>query len=105
MREPDGRLSFLGTRLEPGFELRALAVAAGREHAYREAEWRDALVVVERGAIDLDCLGGARRRFGRGDVLCLVGLPLRALHNRGAEPALLVAVSRRRNHDDQEIPT
>jgi hypothetical protein len=28
-------------------------------------------------------------------VLWLVGQPLRALHNRGREPALLVAVSRR----------
>ena len=32
--------------------------------------------------------------FGRGDLLWLEGVPLRALHNPGAEPAVLVAVSR-----------
>jgi hypothetical protein len=35
-------------------------------------------------------------RFGPGSVLWLFGLSLRALHNRGTEPALVVAVSRRR---------
>jgi len=89
------RLSFLGRRCSPSFEVRVVAVAAGRERAYDEAEWRDALVVLERGEIELECLGGSRQRFRRGDVLWLVGLPLRALHNPGCEPALLVAVSRR----------
>jgi len=90
------RLSFLSRRLPPAFELWAAAVAPGRERPYHEAEWRDAIVVVERGAVEIEFLGGSRRRFARGDVLWLVGLPLRALHNRGREPALLVAVSRRR---------
>jgi len=90
------RLSFLGRRLPPGFELRVVTVAPGHQRAYDQAEWRDALVIVERGEIDLECLGGSWQRFGRGDVLWLDGLPLRQLHNRGREPAVLVAVSRRR---------
>ena len=76
------------------FEVLAVPVAPGCERAFDEADWRGALVVVERGEIDLDCLNGDSRRFGRGDMLWLSGLPLRALCNRGGEPALLIAVSR-----------
>jgi quercetin dioxygenase-like cupin family protein len=79
----------------PAFVLRAVAVAPGTERPYVEAEWRDALVSVTRGEIELECLGGSRQRFRTGDVLWLAGLPLRALCNRGSEPALLVCVSRR----------
>lgn len=78
------------------FDIRRIVVAAGSERAFDEAEWRDALVVIERGAIELECVGGSRRRFRSGDVLWLTGLPLCALHNREREPAVLVAVSRRR---------
>jgi hypothetical protein len=87
----------LGGRVPPAFEVRAVAVAPGGERAYDETEWRDAIVVVERGEVELECRGGSRRRFGRGAVLWLAGLPLLALRNRGSEPALLAAVSRRRS--------
>jgi quercetin dioxygenase-like cupin family protein len=90
-----GRLSLLDRRLPPPFRLRTVALAPGRELAFDEAEWRDALVVVERGEIELECPDGSRERFGRGDVLCLVGVALRALRNPGGEAVLLVAVSRR----------
>ena len=89
------RLSLLGRPLSQLFQLRVVVVVPGRERAYHEAEWRDAIVFVERGEIELEC-PGSNRRFTRGDVVWLVGLPLRVLHNRGREPALLVAVSRRR---------
>ncbi len=78
------------------FAVRVVAVPPGRAHAYREAEWRDALVLVARGEIELEGVGGGRERFRRGAVLALDGMPLRALHNRGAAPASLIAVSRRR---------
>jgi hypothetical protein len=81
--------------VDPVFELRVFTVAPGCARPYAELDWRDALVVVARGEIELETLGCARWRFGRGDLLWLTGLPLRALHNRGAEPARLVAVSRR----------
>ncbi|MGH2970359.1 MAG: hypothetical protein ACRDK0_15055, partial [Solirubrobacteraceae bacterium] len=95
MHAPGGdRLSFLDGPLPPAFDRREVAVAPGRARAYDEAEWSDALVVVERGEIELECMAGGRRRFACGDVLWLSGLPLRALHNLGREPALLVAVTR-----------
>jgi hypothetical protein len=90
----DDRISFLGRPLPPAFRLRAIAVAPGRARAFDDTEWRDALVVVERGEIELEFLTAGRRRYGRGDVLWLNGLSLRALHNRGLEPAVLVAVRR-----------
>lgn len=79
----------------PAFDYRAVAVEPGGARIYNEAEWRDAIVVVGSGEIELEALGGNRQRFQCGDVLCLSGLPLRSLHNRGTEPALLVSVSRR----------
>lgn len=87
-----GRCSFLGSRVPPGFAVRRVVVAA--ERPYDEAEWLDAIVVVERGEVELECDGGRRCRFRCGDVLFLVGLPLRAIHPRGGTPAVLVAVSR-----------
>jgi len=84
---PDGR--------SPALVLRAIAVDPGCERRYDEAEWQDAIVSVTRGEIELEASSGARCRFRTGDVLWLDGLPLRALHNCGPEPALLLAVSRR----------
>jgi hypothetical protein len=88
-------ISLLTRPLPPSFERRVFLVAPGRGRAYHEADWRDALVVVECGEIELEGRDGGRERFASGDLLCLSGLPLRALNNRGAGPAVLVAVSRR----------
>jgi hypothetical protein len=84
----------MGGGLPPAFELHVVVVASGRARAFDTAEWRDALVVVERGEVELEWLSGERRRFGTGATLWLDGLSLRALHNRRREPAVLVAVSR-----------
>jgi hypothetical protein len=78
------------------FDRRVVSVPPGRTRDYDEADWRDALVLVVRGEIELEGQGGSRERFARGAVLSLAGLSLRALHNQGAEPAELVAVRRRR---------
>jgi glyoxylate utilization-related uncharacterized protein len=77
------------------FDRRVVSVPPGGVLAYDEADWRDALVLVVRGEIQVESRG-RRERFARGAVLSLAGLPLRALHNEGAEPAELVAVRRRR---------
>jgi hypothetical protein len=77
------------------FVLRAIAVEPLHECPYEEAEWRDAIVSVARGELELECSSGARRRFRTGDVIWLDGLPLRALWSCGSESLLLLAVSRR----------
>jgi hypothetical protein len=79
------------------FDRRVVAVPPGDERDYREADWRDALVLVVRGEIELEAFSGHRERFARGAVLSLAGLRLRLLRNHGAEPAELVTVRRRRS--------
>jgi hypothetical protein len=72
-----------------------VAVAPGQSLPYQEADWRDAMVTVERGEIVLETVGGSSWFFGQGDVLWLTGLPLAALRNRGPGETRLVATSRR----------
>jgi hypothetical protein len=74
--------------------VRVVAVAPGGERAYEAGEWSGALVIVDRGEIELCGAGGTRRRFARGALIWLDDVPLRALHNPGGEPAVLLAVSR-----------
>jgi hypothetical protein len=93
--DEDGVLSFLSRRLGPLFETRVVDIVPGCWRAYHHGEWRDAIVVVERGEIELECVTGGRQRLACGAVLWLAGLPIRALHNPGLERAVLVAVSRR----------
>jgi hypothetical protein len=89
-----------------GFDVRRIVVAPGGERPYDESEWADALVVVEAGRLELESRSGNRCGFACGDVLWLIGLPLRVLRNRGAVPTVLVAVSRprtaRTEHFDPE---
>jgi hypothetical protein len=93
--EPGGRLSFLGRPLPAAFELLVITLAPGRVRAFEPAEWRDGIVVVERGAVELQASGGDRARFGRGAVMSLAGLPPCELHNDGRDTAVLTVVRRR----------
>jgi hypothetical protein len=88
------RLSLLAREPPPGFRLRVLIIAPMGTHPYRGTEWRDALVVIERGEVQLERLDGSLWTFTSGAVLWLAGLPLRALHNRREDVAVLAAVSR-----------
>ena len=87
--------SFLRRDLPTAFERRLVVVDPGRMREYDTREWIDALVIVEGGEIELETALGSRWRFARGDILWLMGLPVRALHNRGREPVILVAVRRK----------
>jgi hypothetical protein len=89
-----GRLSFLGTRVPAAFAARAVTIAPGTTLPFDAAAWRDTIVVVERGEVELESAAGARLRCRRGDVLWLSGLSLVALHNPGEEAAVLSAVRR-----------
>jgi hypothetical protein len=96
MNDEHEPISFLGHPLPPAFERRLLVLEPGQERAYDEAEWRDAIVVVEHGTVELELLSGVRQRFSAGDVLWLVGLGLRALHNPAGGTAVVAGVARRR---------
>jgi hypothetical protein len=73
-----------------------VAVGPGDSLRYEEDDWRDAIVLVKHGEIALEMRCGRRCFFQQGDLLWLQGLPLVGLHNRGDEPAVLVATSRQR---------
>jgi hypothetical protein len=88
-------ITFLGRPLGPSFRARIVTIPPGGTRPYDEAEWRDALVVVECGVVVVEGHAGSRKAFGAGDVLWLTGMGVRALHNEGQENAVLVAVSRR----------
>ena len=75
---------------------RTVALPPGSTLPYREEEWRDALITVETGEIELRMTCGRSCFFQRGDLLWFQGLPLASLHNRGDEPVVLVAASRNR---------
>jgi quercetin dioxygenase-like cupin family protein len=76
------------------YAVRVVEVAPGGERVYDGAEWRDAIVVVQRGEIELRGVSGASRSFRPGDLLWLERMPLAALHNPGGEPAVLLAIAR-----------
>lgn len=91
----EGRLSLLGRPLPRAFELLVVTLPPGRDRRFTAVEWRDAIVVVERGAVELVGPRGERLRFRRGAVMSLAGLPLRALRSGGPETAVLAVVRRR----------
>jgi hypothetical protein len=75
-------------------DFREVEIPPGGARPYDGAEWAGALVVVDRGELELACSDGCRPRFAGGAVLWLAGLPVRELRNPGSVPAVLVAVTR-----------
>ena len=92
MDDDDGGLPSVA--VGPGFARRTVVLGPGVSRRSHDAEWDDALVIVERGEVGLECTAGGRRRFGAGSVLWLTGISLAALHNEGTEPVVLIAVTR-----------
>lgn len=86
--------AFLGRPVPPGFAVREFVVGPGENLAYLESDWLDSIVTITSGSIDLASPCGVRASFLTGDILWLAGLPVSALVNPGADPAVLVAVSR-----------
>ncbi len=80
--------------LPPAFERWQIAIEPGQEHLTHAAEWADAIVLVERGVVEVHCRAGAWRTFRQGDILAFGCLPVRAVRNPGHLPAELVAVRR-----------
>lgn len=93
--EPAHVLPFLRGSLPGRFRRLHVLLEPGVPRAYVEDEWRDALVVVEQGRLDVECHRGGVRSFPAGAVLHLQGLALRALRGPGPAPTVLTAVLRR----------
>jgi len=91
----DERPLVLSGRVWPSFVAETVVIAPGCFVPYDEAQWRDALVVVDSGEVELETTSAQRRRFRTGEMLWLTGLPLRCLCNPGKEPVVLKSVFRR----------
>jgi len=76
------------------FRRRVVDLAPGEELDIDADRWRDALVVLESGEVELECAAGKRSRFAAGAVLCLLP-PVCILRNRNSEAARLITFSRR----------
>jgi FAD/FMN-containing dehydrogenase len=93
-RAGDDRL-VLRTPPDGRFARRDVILAPGQERRFEEAEWRDTLVVVVAGSVEIETRCGVRRTFMRGDVAFLTGLSLRTIRNPGQMSAVLDTVRRR----------
>ncbi len=87
--------SFSDARLPSSFQRRKVVLPPGSSRPYVDEEWRDALVTVESGELELECVRGGRRRFADGAILWFTDLGLRTMHNRGPVDTVLLAISRR----------
>jgi quercetin dioxygenase-like cupin family protein len=79
-------------------EVRVVILDPGCDLKLEPAEWLDALVEVDQGAVELELPSGASVRFSAGDLLWLKEGTMRALPRGGQDSAVLVAVSRSSCH-------
>jgi hypothetical protein len=79
--------------MPPWLVVRVLTIKPGAERPYDPGEWCDALVLIERGEIEMRFVSGPRWSLKRGETCCLAELPLLALRIVAEETALLSSVS------------
>jgi hypothetical protein len=90
------RISFLGRRCPENFRLCMVILQPRDAVEWPPADCADALIVVERGELEVELRSGTRAWFREGAILVLAGLPLRRLRNPGRTPLVLSALSRER---------
>ena len=103
-RKSDGDALFRDP-LPEGFSRTVLHAAPGLELRLQQGRLPDAIVIVEEGELELECDQGGRRRFGRGSMIPLARLPITQLRSVGADPLVLVAVSRASLPRTDEFPS
>ena len=87
-------MSFLGHAPPSGFRLLLVVIPPGGERRCDTDEWREALVVIERGSVELRTVGAGRLALPRGSVLSIDRLRRSRMHNRGGTAAILAVVTR-----------
>lgn len=97
--EHEPPLSFLDRRSSAAFEISQLIILPGSQAEFGAGAWQGSLVVVEQGEIEVEGMHGTHRCFGAGAVVCLEGIAIRALRNRGSVVTVLSKVTRRRRLD------
>ncbi len=89
-------LRLLALALPQWFERRVVTIQPGETVDAGDSQWRDEIVSVEAGALDVIDLDGAVLHLHQGAVLWLDGVPHVALRGAGQEPTVLAAIRRRR---------
>jgi hypothetical protein len=101
--EADFRSALTRAKVPRAFERWEVVIAPGASIDSDPREWRDAIVVVTSGSVEVGCVGGSRRTFSAGDMLALSCLPVSSLHNPGVEPARLLAIRRKSRDRDPRL--
>ncbi len=78
----------------PGFRRSTVRIEPGDGRPYVADEWRDCLVVIEAGEVELEATSGVTHTCRGGDILWLVGLPVRRITCRGSVPAVITTIRR-----------
>ena len=91
-------LDLLGRCRSDRIEVSIRMLDVGAESVYHPDEWQDSIIEIEAGAVEIETCDGESVEFRAGDVFWLAGFHVRALHNRGDTPAILVTATRRRTH-------
>ncbi|MDT3443635.1 hypothetical protein [Pseudofrankia sp. BMG5.37] len=91
--DDDERFSLEDFPCPAGFRVRSLHLEPHDAMDW-QADWAEALVVVEQGEMEIECASGARARFDAGAVLTFDGLSLRRLHNCGETRVVVTLLSR-----------
>lgn len=76
-------------------EKRVVELAAEATLRYEPSEWRDTIVFLLSGEVEIECADGQRRCFERGATLVFPPLPIRMIRNPTTRPTRLLAISRR----------
>jgi hypothetical protein len=86
--------SFLARRPPPVGRVRIVVLRPARSLEYRREHWADALVIVERGTLEVELTSGDRARFGSGAILAFATVEPRRLNNPGACFLVISALTR-----------
>jgi hypothetical protein len=80
--------------LPEGFSRHVFRLEPGVEVELEPGTLPDAIVLVERGSLELECQAGTTERFGCGSMIPIARLPFCRLRSLGPGPLVLVAVAR-----------
>lgn len=87
-----GDFPFLTGALPAWLTRRTLVLASRESIDPAQGGWAQALVVVDRGEIEIETFAGERLRLRAGAVLSFRHLALRRVSNPGGEGAVIVAI-------------
>jgi hypothetical protein len=71
---------------------RAVTLRSGASLRYDSNAWRDEIIIIQQGTLELQDTAGRQWPFETGSVLSLCGLPLRRLTNTGPDDAVIIAI-------------